>query len=450
MLTPSVTGGLRNVVDYLVTTMADQGNLQVLLFLYLFSGFVFLIRRSGGIESFSEHMDKRVTTKRGVFLTLWALIPLTFIDCGFRVVAAGNIMRPLARRNGITRERLAFILNNTASPIVELVPIATTFVGFNIAIIQQGLSAAGIQDRSGYEVLLKAIPLQFFSIAVLTVTFLSILRRGQPHEGAMAPQHDHADSQAGEIMSGKEHAGDGMSAMMGEVKPEIKPRLFNLIIPMVSIVALSLYFFWYLGVQNTAGSTSISAVIANTQPNVAMLMALLVSLLLVVTLYLFQKYPLKKISDDMLAGGNYIMNTLVILGLAWSLAALSQDLGLSTFVKQVVGSSLPFWSLPIVLFVATGAVTYFIGSSWGAIALIMPFAIPLAVAADTSVPLAVAAVLSGGTFGDVSSPVSGMTNMSSNVAQADHLAYIKYAARFNFAAAGIAAILFVVWPLFLG
>jgi Na+/H+ antiporter NhaC len=49
----------------------------------------------------------------------------------------------------------------------------------------------------------------------------------------------------------------------------------------------------------------------------------------------------------------------------------------------------------------------------------MPFAIPLAVSAGASVPLCVAAVITGGTFGDVTSPVAGMTNMASNIARAE-------------------------------
>ena len=332
------------------------------------------------------------------------------------------------------------MLNNTASPIVELVPVATTFVGYNITIIQQGLTAAGIQNQSGYQVLLKAIPLEFFSLVVIAVTFLSIFRRDK-ESGNMAGTQLEQVTKRGE--------GD-MPGMTEDSRPEIKPRLFNLIVPLVSIVALSIFFFWYLGIQNAHGDISISAVIANTQPNVAMLMALLVSLLMVATMYLFQKYPLKKMSDDLLSGGNQIMKTLAILALAWSLAAISQDLGLSTFIRQEVGTSLPAWSLAVVLFVASGAVTYFIGSGWGATSLIMPFAIPLAVSTGASIPLTVAAILSGGTFGDVTSPVSGMSNMSSNVAGADHMGYIKYATRFNFVAAAIAAALFVVWSLSFG
>ncbi len=74
----------------------------------------------------------------------------------------------------------------------------------------------------------------------------------------------------------------------------------------------------------------------------------------------------------------------------------------------------------------------------------MPFAIPLAVLVSSNIPLCVAAVITGGTFGDVTSPVAGMTNMSSNIVHADHEKYLKYASPYNFIAAGIAVVLFLI------
>ena len=74
----------------------------------------------------------------------------------------------------------------------------------------------------------------------------------------------------------------------------------------------------------------------------------------------------------------------------------------------------------------------------------MPIAISLAVGSGAGIPLCAAAIITGGTFGDVTSPVAGMTNMASNIAHADHAKYLKYANPYNFTAAGIAAVLFLV------
>jgi len=75
-------GGFEATVEHLVRTLTDPDSTQVLLFLFLFSGLIGIIQRSGGIQAFSTVVGERVHSERGVFYLLWALIPATFIDCG--------------------------------------------------------------------------------------------------------------------------------------------------------------------------------------------------------------------------------------------------------------------------------------------------------------------------------------------------------------------------------
>jgi len=426
-----ITGGVETAVDRVVSTLTDKDSLQVLLFLYLFSGLIGIIKKAGGIEAFSALAGKHVVSEKGVFFALWALIPVTFIDCGFRIVGAGSIVRPLAEKHKIASERLAFMLNNTASPVVELIPIATTYVGFNLAIITLGLKSAGIEGQaSAYAIWLKAIPLEFFSIVVIGITLLSVFF------GSRTGHKEHA-AHTSHTAAAKPRVG------MEAAAPRITPRIVNLVLPMLTVIALSIIFFVFLGSERSPDSSLIGA-ITSTEPNRAMLVALVIAVVLTAILYAFQKYDIKEITADIISGGNEIMPTLVILAVAWPLAAVSQELGLNVFIEQLVGGSLPVWGVAVALFVLSAAVTYFIGSGWGAASLIMPFAIPLAVSAGAAIPLCVAAVITGGTFGDVTSPVAGMTNMSSHIAHADHAKYLRYAAPYNFGAAGIAAILYLV------
>ena len=46
LLNPSATGGFETAVDQIVKTLTDKESLQVLLFLYLFSGLIALIRKN--------------------------------------------------------------------------------------------------------------------------------------------------------------------------------------------------------------------------------------------------------------------------------------------------------------------------------------------------------------------------------------------------------------------
>jgi tetracycline resistance efflux pump len=430
-LNPSLVGGFETATDNIVKLLSDKGNLQVLIFLYLFSGLIGLLKKSGGIKAFSEKIDKMGLNEKGVFYTLWALIPVTFIDCGFRIIGTGSILRGLAEKHKVSKERLAVMLNNTASPVVELIPIATTFVGFNVANINQGLKMAAIKDQSAYNVLLHAIPFEFFSIVAISIAFLSIFFRREK-----SPVIENGGHQS--------HSKSSDEMDMKDGPPEIRPRIINLVIPMLVVIVLSLFFFWYIGKTNSEPNSSLMAVIGATDPNKAMLVALIISIAITGVVYFFQKYSVKKMAADFFSGGNEIIPTLAVLTIAWSLAAVSQDLGLSDLVKRQLGNSIPSWGTPVSLFALASVITYFIGEGWAAASLIMPFAIPLAVSSSSPIPLCVAAVITGGTFGDTTSPVAGMTNMSSNVLHADHMKYLKFASFYNFSAAGISAVLFVI------
>lgn len=435
LLNPSIVGGLETAIENIIKTISDMDNLQVLLFLYLFSGFIALVRKSGGIKAFSDWLSGYIHSEKGVFYILWALIPVTFLDCDFRIYGTGSIVRSLGEKNNVSKERLAFMINNTASPIVELIPVATTFVGFNIANIGQALKVAGIADKnSAYGTLLHAIPFEFFSIVVLAVTFLSIYFQWKKAPTGTMKHTEHA-----------EHSG-GMSMSMDDGKPQIQPRIWNLVIPMATVVFFSFFFYWYFGKAGWDGT--IASIIAATDPNMAMLVALCISIFLSGLLFFVQKYPLDTMTNDLIAGGNDLIRLLAILVVAWALGDVTQELGLSTFIQGQLGSSLPAWSIPVSLFLVASAVTYFIGEGWATASIMMPFGISLAVASGAGIPICVAAVITGGTFGDVTSPIAGMANMSSDVFRADHMKYIRYASPYNFTSAGIAAALFLIAGFF--
>ena len=69
--------------------------------------------------------------------------------------------------------------------------------------------------------------------------------------------------------------------------------------------------------------------------------------------------------------------------------------------------------LPAVTFLLAAVISFATGSSWGTIIIMMPLAVPAALATGAFMPVVIGAVLSGGLFGDHSSPVSETTILSS-------------------------------------
>ncbi len=457
LVEPGLLTGLAKMIEYVEATFLDQGNLDVLLFLYVFSGFVGLLHMSGGIRGFARWVGKKTENKKGTLLALWATEIVTFLDCAYRVVATGMIFKPLVDKRGISRERLAFMLNNSASPVVIMIPIATTFVGFMVGTVATGLKVAGI-GSSPYITFLKSIPFNFFSIVSILVVLFSIIfdfnfkkmRELERDESRRELRNDSSNITSRPAMDMEMGNMDGME-MMGMNNENSKANnrnshILNLVIPILLLLPLSVYMMWWTG-QDEAG-TFMRAII-NAESSRAMFLALVITTILAAVIYLFQGFSLKELTNSFFKQANKIIHTIAILAVAWPIADVTKDLGLPRLITTTMGDNLSGPFVPVITFIVTGLVAYFIGSSWGSFALLMPISIPLAAITGGSIPMAIGAVFAGGTFGDVTSPLSGMTVMAAGAAEADHMEYVEAQMPYNLTAFFIAALLFLVVPIFI-
>lgn len=450
LYTGSFVNSFNQTIAYIAGVLTDTGNLDVLLFLFAFSGLVALIQISGGVQAFAALIAKYIKGPNQALLSSWTLLPITFMDCGFRVVAGGAIINPLAKRFHVAKERLAYMLNNSSSPVIVLIPMATTFIGYTTGVINKGMDAANIEG-SAMSLFVSSLPFHFFSYVSITIALFSLIpalnfpqmkklmnesivdNSNQAEDEENTDKADTAKDQMGVAMKDDHEKMDGgMKMGMEHEKPALKPKVFNLVTPIIILIPLSFILMWNSG-----------------SPSRMMLIALMLTIVASVVLYIVQGLSLKTITDRFIKGGNKLMTTIIILVLAWPISDVSQDLGLTRLIEETLaGTITPVW-IPVIVFLVTAVVTYFIGSSWGSWALMMPVAIPLAVTTGSSLPLVVAAVLSGGTFGDVTSPVSGMTAMSAGISGADHMKYLKAMSPYNMSAAALAAILFITVSFFI-
>jgi Na+/H+ antiporter NhaC len=342
--------------------------------------------------------------------------------------------------------------------------MATIFIGYTTGVISKGMEAANLEGAP-ITIFLSSLPFHFFSYVSILIALLSLMpafnfsrmkelmeqssgdkgnrqtkkinteNRDYAFEFSkeMDENEDKADTakdQMGVAMKGEKKSMKGMKMGMENDEPALKPRLLNLVIPIVILIPLSFILMWN-----------------SENPSRMMLLALMVTIVGSVGLYLIQGLKLKTVMDRFIKGGNKLMTTIIILVLAWPISDVSQDLGLTTLIEgTLAGTITPVW-IPLIVFLVTAIVTYFIGSSWGSWALMMPVAIPLAVTTGSSIPLVVAAVFSGGIFGDVTSPVSGMTAMSAGITNADHMKYVRAMTPYNMTAAALSAVLFLAVSL---
>jgi Na+/H+ antiporter NhaC len=124
-------------------------------------------------------------------------------------------------------------------------------------------------------------------------------------------------------------------------------------------------------------------------------------------------------------GMSGMMPIAATLVLAWTLGTVSEALGTGAYVAEVAREGLPGGLLPATTFLLAAIISFSTGSSWGTIIIMMPLAVPAAIATGAPMPVVIGAVLSGGLFGDHSSPVSETTILSSTGAGTTPLEHFR-------------------------
>ena len=129
---------------------------------------------SGGIKGFVKLAEKSVKTERGALGAVWAVTPVTFIDCCFHVISAGTVGKALMDKVGGNRRKFAFVLNVTSCLLIILIPFGKTYVGYIMGVIASSLSKAKI-GQSAYAVYLNSIPYNFYSIVMVLISVLLVV-----------------------------------------------------------------------------------------------------------------------------------------------------------------------------------------------------------------------------------------------------------------------------------
>ncbi len=136
-----------------------------------------------------------------------------------------------------------------------------------------------------------------------------------------------------------------------------------------------------------------------------------------------------ELGDVIVAGSKSIMPALLIVALAYALNAVTSELGAAGYIIEQFAADLAPNTLVALAFGMAAVISFSTGTSWGAYALMMPVALPVAFefSGGELTPLVyqtVAAVAGGGIFGDHSSPVSDTSVLASVGAGSDHIDHV--------------------------
>ena len=387
------------VKSYIVPEVADSYNASVLVLLAFIGGFVKLIEFSGGGTAFARTAARWVNGKTRAQLASWlGGIMIFFSDLGTPLIV-GPVFQPLMDRMRISRQKLAFILDSTSSPVAILIP----FIGWGVFIMSVIADAFSANDITvpEWDAFVSAIPFQIYAwLAISMVPALTIL--GIDY-GPMAM----AEAAAPE---------DPQTAATPDDTAGAKPVLVwlpLLILGVTLFTTLAHYGFPFAQVAGSDFRAGLSAAY------------FLAAVSLVILMITTGVRKLLDTFDKYIEGMTGMLPIAATLVLAWALGSVSEALGTGAYVAELAREGLPAGLLPAVTFVLAAIISFATGSSWGTIIIMMPLAIPAAIATGAPLPIAIGAVLSGGLFGDHSSPVSETTILSSTGAGTTPLAHFR-------------------------
>ncbi|AOR22287.1 Na+/H+ antiporter NhaC family protein [Clostridium taeniosporum] len=449
-------------VQRALNSLADPWNAGIVLQVMAIGGVISLVSRMGGARAIAEALAKKAKSPVSTQIITWLLGIFVFFDDYANSLIVGPIMKPVADKMKISRQRLAFIIDATAAPVAGIA-IISTWIGLELGLIRDGFASLG-QQVDAFGVFLSTIPYRFYNILILVFVVASslMLRDFGPMRKA------EIKARQGESFN-KEVALDKEMEDEIKVKEGVKLSIWNAIIPIGALIISALASFYYSGYTTIMGgedqtlinimSTSpasfaaIREAFAASDAAVALFQSALFASIVAILMAVSKKiFTLSEAIDNWIHGMKGLIITGVILILAWSLGSVIKELGTAAFLVSKLSSTVPGFLLPSIIFVLGAVISFATGTAYGTMGILMPLAIPLSYSISPEmgyVVMSASAVLTGAIFGDHCSPISDTTIMSSMGAGCDHIEHVKTQLPYSLSVAAI-TILFGYIPVGLG
>lgn len=401
---------IHSIDPWMLDAMADRDHTKVVLFSLMVAATVSLASKSGGTAALVAQVTKRAKTRRSGMVAAWFSGLIVFFDDYANCLIVGSSMRPVADRLRISREKLAYIVDSTAAPMAT-VALVSTWVGYEVGLMDEALKASG-HSINAYAFFIQGLPYRFYPLLALAFGFW-IAWTGR----------DFGPMRAAEAASLEREA-------TAEVQPQPAWKATLALLPIGVLVIGTGMSLWRQGSAQVPEGAPLFEIIGAADGYDAMLHGSTASVIAGVLMVLGTRaIPVGELSAALMDGMTSIFEALIVLYLAWALGSSIGDLQAAEFLLSALGDSVPGWSLPTVTFVLAAAIAFSTGTSFGTMAVLMPLALPMALALESTpgtIALATSAsVLSGAVWGDHCSPISDTTVLSSTGAGCEHTAHVQ-------------------------
>jgi len=425
------TGAFAGLMDsfqvFVTQALADADHAAIILFSMMIGGMVGIITRNGGMTRIVTLLIRRASNAVSGQIAVWAMGVMIFFDDYSNTLVVGNTARPLTDRLQISREKLAYIVDSTAAPVVSIALI-TTWIGYEVGLIGESLLSIPQITDAAYTVFLRSIPYSFYPI--LAVFFVLTVAWSGRDMGPMYKAELRARN--GQV----EPVGtDELPNMQGEKlepKPDVPQRAINAFGPLIVLIVSLL-----VGLYVTGEGETLSDIIGSANAYKAMMWASFAGVITAATLTIGQRLlSVNETVDAWYGGARAMLFAMIILVLAWALSSVTVSLHTADYLVSILADTIPAELLPAVVFILSAVTAFTTGTSWGTMGILMPLVIPLSWAVMGVNGMqdpehmhilysAIACNLAGAVWGDHCSPISDTTILSSMASGCDHIEHVR-------------------------
>ena len=391
--------GFENMINSLISVFEDPGSTKVVVYTLLIGAVLKLVEQGGGtlgllnwvkirFEQGHDGNNKESDRRFEWYAMLTGV--LIFIETNISILTTGNIFKPLFDRFGLSRSKLAYILDSTSSPASILLP-------FNAwgAYILSLLVLVGVE--SPMKIFWGSIVFNIYPIAVLGLVAWTI--RHSRWESIKHKGSDNTD--------------------------QVAPKMGNkwlFIVPVFLMVFSLPFFLYYTGLDaDHPGWLAIT----NGSGSSAVLYSVVLALCACIVFMIAKGNKISVLMNSIVLGMSDMLSMGILMVLAFALGSMCKSIGTGQYVASIVTGAIPSFLIPTIIFTVSAFVAFSTGTSWGTFAIMIAIVVPLSQEMNLHLPLLVAAVLGGGVFGDHCSPISDTTILSSMAAGCDHIEHVR-------------------------
>lgn len=407
------------------TALADSWDMGILVFLVVLGTMVVLMNRAGGSAAFGRWASTHIKSRAGAQIATIILGIVIFVDDYFNCLTVGSVMRPVSDASKVSRAKLAYLIDATAAPICIIAPISSWAAAVS----------GYVGDGQGLTAFIRAIPFNFYAILTIIMMFFLIIFKVD-----YGPMRKHAEAaEAGDIFN-------GMNPYTNTEEDQANPkgRVIDLILPIIVLIVCCVIGLIYTG--GAFDGVDVITAFSDSDASTGLMYGSVVALIITIIYYLIRRsISFKDCMGALPEGFKSMVPAILILTFAWTLKAMTDSLGSTVFVEQIMeGAAGITWFLPALIFVIAVVISFATGTSWGTFGILIPITL-VAFPMETSLGvISMSAAMAGAVCGDHCSPISDTTIMASAGAQCDHVTHVSTQLPYALTVAAVSFVAYII------